>query len=143
MLLSLGVSNSGLDLPIDVSGLDYDFIATKAMQIIGENVEYLEPSVQNTQDYIKASDFCISKAGWATVAEIMLAGVPFGVLNRENVTEDMMTIEQLSERKAAIAINESELTDMGTLLKKMEDFAWSKTRYENNYKIVADIICGL
>lgn len=143
VFLSLGVSNSGLNLPIDVSGLDYDFIATKAMQIIGENVEYLDPSVQNTQDYIKASDFCISKAGWATVAEIMLAGVPFGVLNRENVTEDMMTIGQLTERRAAIAINESELTDMGTLLKKMEDFAWSKRRYENNYKMVADIICGL
>ena len=142
VFLSLGVSNSGLNLPVDVSGLDYDFIATKALQIIGENVEYLEPSVQNTQDYIKASDFCISKAGWATVAEIMLAGVPFGVLNRENVAEDMMTIEQLLERRAAIAINESELTDMGTLLKKMEDFAWSKTRYENNYKMVADIICG-
>ena len=142
VFLSLGVSNSGLNLPIDVSGLDYDFIATKAMQIIGGNVEYLDPSVQNTQDYIKASDFCISKAGWATVAEIMLAGVPFGVLNRENVTEDMMTIGQLTERKAAIAINESELTDMGTLLKKMEDFAWSKTRYKNNYKMVADIICG-
>ena len=142
VFLSLGVSNSGLDLPIDVSGLEYDFIATKAVKIIGENVEYLDPSVQNTQDYIKASDFCISKAGWATVAEIMLAGVPFGVLNRENVAEDMMTIEQLLERRAAIAINESELTDMGTLLKKMEDFAWSKTRYENNYKMVADIICG-
>lgn len=142
VFLSLGVSNSGLNLPIDVSGLDYDFIATKAMQIIGGNVEYLDPSVQNTQDYIKAADFCISKAGWATVAEIMLAGVPFGVLNRENVTEDMMTIEQLTERKAAIAINESELTDMGTLLKKMEDYPWSKTRYKNNYKLVADIICG-
>jgi hypothetical protein len=54
----------------------------------------------------------------------------------------MMTIEQLTERKAAIAINESELTDMGTLLKKMEDYPWSKTRYKNNYKLVADIICG-
>ena len=142
MFLSLGASNTGLDLQIDVSGLEYDFISTRALQIMGDNVEYLEPSVQNTQDYIKASDFCISKAGWATVAEIMLAGVPFGVLNRENVTEDMMTIEQLSERKAAIAINESELTDMGTLLKKMEDYPWSKTKYENNYKMVADIICG-
>ena len=141
VFLSLGVSNSGLNLPVDVSGLDYDFIATKAMQIIGGNVEYLDPSVQNTQDYIKAADFCISKAGWATVAEIMLAGVPFGVLNRENVTEDMMTIGQLTERKAAIAINESELTDMGTLLKKMEDYPWSKARYKNNYKLVADIIC--
>ena len=142
VFLSLGASNTGLDLQIDVSGLEYDFISTRALQIMGDNVEYLEPSVQNTQDYIKASDFCISKAGWATVSEIMLAGVPFGVLNRENVAEDMMTIEQLTERKAAIAINESELTDMETLLKKMEDFAWSKTRYENNYKIVADIICG-
>ena len=142
VFLSLGVSNSGLNLPIDVSGLEYDFIATRAMQIIGDNVEYLTPSVQNTQDYIKASDFCISKAGWSTVAEIMLAGTPFGVLNRENVVEDMMTIEQLKGRKAAIAISESELTDMGTLLKKTEDYPWSRIKYKNNYKLIADIICG-
>ena len=96
---------------------------------------------ENTQDYIKASDFCISKAGWSTVSEIMLAGTPLGVLNRVNVSEDMMTIEQLKDRKAAIAINESELSDMGTLLKKMEGFPWSKTKYKNNYKLVADIIC--
>lgn len=141
VFLSLGVSNSGLNLPIDVSGLDYDFIATKAIQIIGDNAEYLDPSVQNTQDYIKASDFCISKAGWSTVAEVMLAGTPFGVLNRAGVSEDMMTIEQLQGRRAAIAIDENELTDMGTLLKKMEEYPWSKRKYQNNYKLIADIIC--
>lgn len=48
----------------------------------------------------------------------------------------------LNVAKAAIAINESELSDMGTLLKKMEDYPWSKTRYKNNYKLVAGIICG-
>ncbi len=142
VFLSLGASNSGLNLPIDVSGLDYDFIVTKAIQIIGDNnVEYLDPSVQNTQDYIKAADFCISKAGWSTVSEIMLAGTPFGVLNRAGVSEDMMTIEQLQDRMAAIAIDEGELTDMGALLKSMEKFAWSKTRYRNNYRLVADMIC--
>ena len=141
VFLSLGASNSGLNLQIDVSSLDYDFIATKAMHIIGNNVEYLDPSVQNTQDYIKASDFCISKAGWSTVSEVMLAGVPFGVLNRANVSEDMMTIAELQDRKAAVAINESELTDMGALLKKMEAFTWSKIKYQNNYKLIADLIC--
>lgn len=141
VFLSLGASNTGLDMPIDVSDLNYDFIATKALRILGDNVEYLDPSVKNTQDYIKASDFCISKAGWSTVSEIMLAGTPFAVLNRENVAEDMMTIEELKDRKAAIAIDESELRDMGTLLKKMEAYTWSKTKYQNNYKLVADIIC--
>ena len=142
VFLSLGASNSGLDLPIDVSDLNYDFIATKAVRILGDNVEYLDPSVQNTQDYIKASDFCISKAGWSTVSEIMLARVPFGVLNRAGVSEDMMTIKQLEERRAAIAIDESELADMGTLLQKMEAYTWSNTQYRNNYKLVADVICG-
>ena len=142
VFLSLGASNTGLDLPIDVSGLDYDFIATKALRILGDNVEYLDPSVQNTQDYIKASDFCISKAGWSTVSEIMLAGVPFGVLNRANVSEDMMTIKQLQERRAAIAIDESELTDIGTLLQRMEVYAWSRVKYRNNYRLAADMICG-
>ena len=127
VFLSLGASNTGLDMPIDVSGLEYDFIATRALRILGDNVEYLDSSVQNTQDYIKASDFCISKAGWSTVSEIMLAGVPFGVLNRADVSEDMMTIRQLEERRAAIAIDESELRDMGALLQKMEAYLWSKT----------------
>ena len=141
VFLSLGASNTGLDLPIDVSDLNYDFIATKALQLIGDNIEYLSPSIQNTQDYIKASDYCISKAGWSTVSEIMLAGVPFGVLNRAGVSEDMMTIEQLEKRKTAIAIDESELEDMGTLLKKMEGFPWFKSKYKNNYNLVVDIIC--
>ena len=141
VFLSLGVSNTGLDMPIDVSGLEYDFIATRALRILGDNVEYLDSSVQNTQDYIKASDFCISKAGWSTVSEIMLAGTPFAVLNRANVSEDMFTIEQLTERRAAIAIDESGLEDMGILLKKMEEFPWLKTKFKNNYKPIADIIC--
>ena len=142
VFLSLGASNTGLALPIDVSGLDYDFIATKALRILGDNVEYIDPSVQNSQDYIKASDFCISKAGWSTVSEIMLAGVPFGVLNRANVSEDMMTIKQLQERRAAIAIDESELTDIGALLQRMEVYAWSRVKYRNNYRLAADMICG-
>ena len=142
VFLSLGASNDGLNSEIDVSGLDYDFITTKALRLTGSNVTYLDPGVQNTQDYVKAADFCITKAGWSTISEIMLAKVPAAVLKRPDVPEDVMTVEQLVQRRKAIAINTSDLINIGTVLKQMEEFNWSKKQYHNNYMKVADIIVG-
>lgn len=142
VFISLGASNTGFDFEIDVSKLPYDFISTKAVRLSGDNVEYLNVETPNTQDYIKASDYCISKAGWSTVAEAMLAGVPFAVFEREDTPEDMMTIDMLKERHAAILISVDDFKNLGRVLKKMETYEWSKTKYTNGYKKVADIICG-
>lgn len=133
VFLSLGVSNSGLDFDIDVSNLPYDFIATPALRIKGDNVYYLNPNIPNTQDYVKAADYCISKAGWTTVAEMLLAGCRFAVLNRPDVPEDTMIIEELTARRAAVGIDVDELKDMGAVMKALTDYPFEKREYENGY----------
>ena len=46
---------------------------TEGIQLSGDNVLYLPKEVENTQDYIKASEMVITKAGFGTVGETMLA----------------------------------------------------------------------
>ena len=129
-------------MEIDVSELPYDFISTKALQLHGDNVTYLDPAVPNSQDYVKASDFCIAKAGWSTVAEMMLAGVRFGVLTRSDVPEDTMIIEELERRNAAIGIDVAELHDMSSVMRKLETYEHRTQTYANGAMKVADVVCG-
>ena len=142
VFLSLGGSNMGLDFDIDVSGLPYDFISAGALRLKGENVETLDKSVGNSQDYVKAADFCIAKAGWTTVSEIMLAGVRAAFLEREDTPEDTMTIAELKRRGAAISITTEDLKDMEQVMERLEHYDRKEQHYRNNYMEIAQEITG-
>mgnify|MGYP002626625003 CR=1 FL=1 len=142
VFLSLGGSNSGLDFDIDVSELPYDFITTSALKLIGDNVEYLSMDVQNTQDYIAAADYCIAKAGWSTVSELMISGNRFALINRPDVPEDTMIISQIENRNAGISINTEDLQDVGSVIDRIKRYPKSNLRYGNNYKKVTNLIAG-
>lgn len=142
VFLSLGGSNVGLDMDIDVSGLPYDFITTQALHLKGPNVEYLDPLVENSQDYVKAADYCIAKAGWSTVSEIMIAGAKAAFLERKDTPEDTMTIAELSRRGDAVSISVEDLSDMAAVLRKIDGCSRSEAEYPNNYRAIAErIIC--
>ena len=132
----------GLDFDIDVRGLPYDFIVTSVVRAVGDNVTVLPDEAVNTQDYALAADYCISKAGWSSVAELMLAGARTALLLRPGVAEDMFTINELGSRNEAVAITVDELRDMGSLMKKLEHAALKKPGYINGYMKAADIISG-
>lgn len=138
--LSLGGSNSGLDYDIDVSKLPYDFITTSALHLTGDNVTYIPSDVSNTQDYVKAADFCIAKAGWTTVSEMMLSGNPFAVLERPDTPEDTMIIEELVKRKAAISVTTEDLLDMSKVMQRMESQTWSDKEYKNQFELIAKLV---
>ena len=140
VVITCGASNSGFYFDIDVSRLPYSFIVTRALKLIGDNVEYLDPKTNNTQDYVAAADYCIAKAGWSTVSEFVTAGVRTALLERDDTPEDTMTINQLKERKLAISIKVDELKDIGKVIEKMDSFEWSDKIYENEYSKIADII---
>lgn len=140
VVITCGASNSGFDFDIDVSRLPYSFIVTRALKLIGDNVEYLDPKTNNTQDYVAAADYCIAKAGWSTVSEFVTAGVRTALLERDDTPEDTMTINQLKARKLAISIKVDELKDIGKVIEKMDSFEWSDKIYENDYSKIADII---
>lgn len=140
--LSLGGSNDGLDEEIDVESLPYDFITTSALNLVGSNVKVLGVEVDNTQDYVAAADYCIAKAGWTTVSEMMISGVRFAVLNRPDVPEDTMIIEEVVKRKAGFGINTSELQNIDLVIERLKGYPRKTQKYSNNYSLAADIIEG-
>lgn len=125
---------------IDVSNFNYDFIVTDGINIKGHNVYYLPKETPNTQDYLMASDFVISKAGWGTVSEAMLGKKKLALLSRDNVSEDRNTIKKLIDRDLAIEVD----FDLEKILKKLEEFTPRFDRYDfkNDYNKIGDIING-
>lgn len=137
---SIGFSNQGLAKPLQVGGLPYDFITTAELAMEGENVTRLGP-VEDMQNYAAAADYCIAKAGWGTVAEILLAGKPAALMGRDTVAEDRMTIQQLEERRAAIKVQVDELADMAGVMARLARFAENQFRpghYRNNAPFIVD-----
>lgn len=135
--LSVGRSVE-LKQEIDVSNLNYDFIATDGIRLRGNNVHYLDKETPNTQDYLIASDFVITKAGWGTVSEALLAKKKIALLSRYNVAEDRNTICMLKNKKLAIEVD----FNLEDILKKLEDFNPKFNRYDlkNDYKKIGDIL---
>lgn len=70
VFISVGRSVS-LEKEINVEGLPYNFIVTEGLKLKGKNVTYIPIETENTHDYIKASDYGITKAGCGTVAECL------------------------------------------------------------------------
>ena len=75
----------------------------------------------NTPDYIAASDYCIAKGGWSTVAEILLARKRCALLFRGHNSEDDQVRSLLSSRDHCVPVDdEKELSDIGKLIEKMD-----------------------
>lgn len=139
--ISVGGSNSGLNFDIDVSNVPYDFICTEGLKLKGENVYFLPVEIENTQDYIKAADYCISKAGWGSVAELILAGAKTALIERPDVPEDTMLINELKNRNECISIDVNEIRNIDKVIRKLENSSISIPTYENGYMKIVMNIC--
>lgn len=110
--VSVGRSVS-LNEQIDLEGLDYDFLYTQGLNLSGSNTHMLPTDTPDTQNYILAADYIITKAGWGTVAEAVCAKKPMAVLRREEIAEDRTTLEGLQELGLAVAIEQEALNSKG------------------------------
>ena len=142
VFISIGGSNSGLKDAIDVSGLPYEFIVTSGIRMTGENVHILPQGTDDTHNYVAASDFCISKPGWSTLAEILLAGKPAALIGRPDIAEDRMNIKMMKELNAAIEITVGDLQNMGEVLERLQNAGIQKQKFSNDYERIAAIITG-
>jgi UDP-N-acetylglucosamine:LPS N-acetylglucosamine transferase len=112
-------------------------LCTEGIQFEGSNVIKIPVHTNNTQDYIKASDYVITKAGWSTVAEAVCAKKPMLVIKRDEVAEDRTTLEELIKLDVALSINIEEFNaaDICRLLtevdSKRENFDKLPERYKN------------
>lgn len=120
---------------IDVSNLDYEFIVTNGIRIKGSNVYHLDKETSNTQDYLMASDYIITKAGWGTISEALLAKKKIAVLSRNNVAEDRNTINKLKDMNLAIEVNYDKDFNLEEVLNKLRKFepSYDKYRLANDY----------
>ncbi|MCH4057133.1 MAG: hypothetical protein LKE89_04285 [Lactobacillaceae bacterium] len=115
IFISTGFRNSSLYGTLDVSELPYNFITTFGVSLAGKNVLHLSANVINTQDYIAASDICVVKAGWATLAEGLLAKKKMILIERPDAVEDSMYIKQLTQKKIAYSISDRSITTVDQL----------------------------
>lgn len=107
---------------IDVSNEPYHFIVTEGIQLVGENVTYLPKEMPNTHDYLCASEFVITKAGFGTIAEALLAKKKIAVIERDSIAEDRATVEWLVSRQLALPIQYDQGLKLSQLLKELEEW---------------------
>lgn len=82
--------------------------ATGNLQIEGNaHVIKLPTRVGRSQDYINASSLAIIKPGWAQVAECLIAGIPFGVIDVNSI-EDGEMISKLIAEDACFVMKEED-----------------------------------
>ena len=142
VFVSVGLSNSGIDEDIYVGNIPCMFIATKGVRLSGDNVITLPDDCGNTQDYVAASDYCIIKSGWTTVAECMIAGKPMALIGRDDVAEDRMTIEMLVEGGFGIKIEPEEVGNMTGVIWKIRNSGIRNFEHENDAENIAEKIMG-
>lgn len=129
---------------VDVSDLNYNFICTEGINLKGDNVEYILKETDNTHDYIMASDYIITKAGWGTVSEALIGNKKIALLSREGVSEDRNTINILLERNLAIKVDSYRL-NIKEIIKDLEKFipSYEEFKIENSYREIGNRILEL
>ena len=87
---------------ISISDYQGKIIAFQGVDICAPNVTNLPIDIIDTQNYVAASRMVITKAGWSTIAEALISGVPLVLINRPDAFEDTFMIETLKKQRLAI-----------------------------------------
>lgn len=143
IFVSLGAS-AEMVMPVCVEGLEYEFLVTRGVRLVGSNVHVLPEDMINTPDYIAASDYVIAKGGWSTVAEILLQRKKCALLFRGENSEDDNTRKVLERRGQCVGLNGDELSDMGAVIdriKKLEPDSYEIYKEESDR--ISKIITGM
>lgn len=119
VFVALGMSAQFKE-PVDVSDVPFDFYTTEGVPLVGENVEVIPYTTINTQDFIAAADYVITKAGWGTVSECLLAKKPMALFARDSVLEDRTTIKILEEKHLAVSVTQDELHDIEGIIQRLD-----------------------
>ena len=118
VFVALGMS-AQFTQPISVEGVNAHFYTTEGVPLTGNNVTTVPYTTLNTQDYVAAADYVITKAGWGTVAECLLSRKPMALFARDSVLEDRTTISLLEQQGLALKITYEQLADMPQLLERL------------------------
>ena len=142
VFVALGMSAQFKE-PVDVSNVPFDFYTTEGVPLVGDNVEVVSYSTINTQDYVAAADYVITKAGWGTVSECLLAKKPMALFSRDSVLEDRTTIRILKEKHLAVSVQQDDLKDIVSIINKMKTLDGSYAEFYNCADEAADKLCNI
>lgn len=109
-----------MDKNYDVSGFDGTVITTTGVTLKGDNVVRLSSDMINTQDYIAASDYIISKTGWSSLAEIFLNKKKVAVIARGENPEDNAVIHEILKRHCGIQCKFEDLNNIEQIVKQLD-----------------------
>lgn len=123
VFVALGMS-AQFTQPVSVEGVEAHFYVTEGVPLTGSNVTVIPYSTLHTQDYVAAADYVVTKAGWGTVAECLLAQKPMALFARDSVLEDRTTIRKLEQKKLGIKVTYEQLTEMSDLLEQMKQITY-------------------
>ena len=131
---------------IKIKNFNGTIFTTSGIDIVSEkcNVVRLPLDILDTQNYISASEFVITKAGWGTIAEAIIGNTPLVMIERKSAKEDTFNIEEIKKRNLGISLMESELAEIDVLefKKKLSniDFKGLKSYKNNIERIVKEIL---
>lgn len=136
IFVSTGFRQSSLADVMSVDSLPYNFLVTNGVSMVGSNVFKISADANNTQDYLAASDFCIIKAGWSTLAEGLVYHKKMLLIDRPDAVEDEQYIQQLSKNDLALPVSETILNTVQNLddtLIEANKFPWQVHFWKNDY----------
>ncbi len=97
---------------------------TNGVKVKGNEEDYrvyeLPVDIEDTQNYIAASEVVISKAGWGTIAEAVCGDTPMVLLERDGVLEDTHNIKEIKKLKKGISISSEGFNEIDYLELKNE-----------------------
>jgi uncharacterized protein (TIGR00661 family) len=85
------------------------FIVSSNVKVKRENVFAIPEDYIESQHYIAAADFVISKSGWGIVSEAVCTHKPLLILDRQTMKEDQNTISYLKKHELCQTITWNEL----------------------------------
>lgn len=94
---------------------EFDYLHTRGISLGSEyHANAVSFEALDTQNYLAACDAVITKCGWSTVSEALIAGKPLFVMKSSNGwTEERAILKQLQCWRAATVIEADELTKIG------------------------------
>jgi hypothetical protein len=143
------VRSVDLKTPLNIEKLPYDFICTEGLNLVGDNSFMLPIDTENTQEYILASNYVITKAGWGMVSECICAQKPMLVIRRDKIKEDYNTLNLLLKLEIAAPISQEELNseDINKLIKtldsKVNNYNMSPSYLKNSSDEIAEHILSI
>ena len=116
---------------------DFDYLYTRGINPpAGITAHLIAPEATDTQNYLAACDAVITKCGWSTVAEALLADKPLFVVKSANGwAEEQAILSRLRDWRAAVEIEAGQLPCLNC-----QALVPQQLRFENNCKTVASQI---